>query len=388
MIVDHALRPTAKKATWIGSLYYLILFVGAGSYMPFLYVYFTELGLTGKQVGLIAALGPVMMMAFSMPLAAIADRFRLRVRMTQLATAGTCIAIFLLQFPASFAGIALLMLLIALFSASSSVAESMVARMAQRHELNYGNMRLWGSLGYALSAMAFGAIWQRLGFGPMFVVTSILCLPLILIAGRLEEGSTAQREGSPSVIVLFRDRGLLLLVIATFLSAISNSMAMTFSGIYARTLGGGNFLVGLMIAVGAFAELPAMFYNERLAAILRAPNTIILSYILMALGYLGYIFTPTPNLIPLFSILKGLGYGLWITLTIRTVTQRTPEHWGATAQSLVTVSIFGLAPLIANPIGGWLNDTFSTRAVFWLGIGTLMFAVLVLAAAVHRKYIE
>ena len=48
----------AKKAGWVGSLYYLIYFVGAGSYMPYLYVYFTELGLNGKQVGWLATLSP------------------------------------------------------------------------------------------------------------------------------------------------------------------------------------------------------------------------------------------------------------------------------------------------------------------------------------------
>ena len=51
MIIDRAFKPMAKKASWVGSLYYLILFVGAGSYMPFLFVDFTERGLNGQQVG-------------------------------------------------------------------------------------------------------------------------------------------------------------------------------------------------------------------------------------------------------------------------------------------------------------------------------------------------
>jgi MFS transporter, PPP family, 3-phenylpropionic acid transporter len=389
LIIDQAVERNTKKASWIGSLYYLILFIGAGCYMPFLYVYFSELGLSGKQIGVIATLGPVVMMLLSMPIANLADRYRLRVRITQLASLGSCIIIFLLQLPKSFLAIAILMLLNSIFnSSSSSVAESLVARMAQRHQLNYGNMRLWGSLGYAVSALTFGVIWQVLGFKYLFVVASLLFIPLVWIAGSLEEGVSAKPNETQSVFILFQDRGLLLLTLGTFLAAISNSMAMTFSGIYAKGMGGGNFLVGMMIGVSAFAELPGMFYNVHIARRLRPSNTIILAFILMAMGFLGYIFTPTPSLIPFFAIFKGLGYGLWISVTIRTVTQRTPEHWGATAQSLVTVSIFGLAPLVANPLGGWLNDAFGTRSVFWMGVGGLILASLVLAFAIIRKYLD
>jgi len=198
-------------------------------------------------------------------------------------------------------------------------------------------------------------------------------------------GENPWRLAETKQFKLLRDRGLLLLILSAFLSAFSNSLAMTFNGIYARSLDGGNFLVGLMIAVSAFAELPAIFYNEHFARVLHAPNTIIFANLLMAFGFVGYIYTPTPNLIPLFSIIKGIGYGLWITLTICIVTRRTPDQWGTTAQSLVTVSTFGLVPLVANPIGWWMNDMISTRAVFWLGVATLLFASALLMVAIRWK---
>jgi len=52
------------------------------------------------------------------------------------------------------------------------------------------------------------------------------------------------------------------------------------------------------------------------------------------------------------------------------------------------VSTFGLAPLVANPIGGWLNDMISTRAVFWLGVVTLLLASALLMVAIGWKDIE
>lgn len=379
---------TANKANWIGASYYFSLFIGAGSFMPFIYVYLDEFGLSGQQIGWLATLGPIVMLTIAMPIAAFADKTKTRRRLVQAAQIGTALSIFLMQFSKSFMGFAILMLVMAIFNSISSIAESLTARMAKSYNLNYGAMRLWGSFAFAVSSLAFGAIWEKFGFEPMFIVAGLLYLPLAFIAGKLEEGRSAEKAETHSVFALLKDTGLLLLIMATFLASVSNSMAMTFSGIYAKSLGGGNFLVGLMISVGAFAELPAMYYNMQIERRIKAPNAVILSYAVLALGFLGYIFTPTPALIPVFSVFKGLGYGLWITLTIRMITQRTPDEWASTAQSLITVSIFGLAPLVANPLGGWLNDAFGTRSVYWLGVGGLVLAAMILIFAIDRKYVE
>jgi PPP family 3-phenylpropionic acid transporter len=260
----------AHKPVWKGSLFYLISFISVGSYAPFIYVYFSELGLTGGQVGLLASLAPVMTMLLATPLASLADRTHRRVRIIQAALFGTGVTLFLLRLPTSFNEIAVLMLFMAIFSSPMmSISDSLVARIAQRNNLNYGGMRLWGSLGFALSNLAFGAVWQVLGFKAMFLVGSLLFLPVIWIAGKLEEGPNISRQERQPASHLFRDSGMVLLLIATFLSGIANSLFMTFGGIYTRFLGGGDLLIGMMFAFGALAELPMMFYNERISQRLR-----------------------------------------------------------------------------------------------------------------------
>ena len=379
MLTKQIVTPQTLKLARTGSLYYLLFFLCSGSYNPFIYVYFSELGLSGEQIGWLSSLFPLMMLLLATPISSLADRKRWRVPMARVALAGLGVVLFLLRLPATFSGIAGLVLFMAIFSSPiMSVTDSLIARMAQRYHFYYGSMRLWGSIGFATSALAFGALWQRLGFKPMFIVGSLLYIPLIWIAGRLEEGPVnLERERKP-VSALFRDTGLVLLLIATFLAGISNSLSMTFGGIYARYLGGGNLLIGMMIAFAAYSETLTMFYSEPIAKRLRGPNTVILSYGLMALAFLGYIFVPNPNALPYFSILKGLGYGLWFTITVRMITERTPEEWAATAQSLLAVGMFGLAPMVAGPLGGLIHDMISPAAVFGLGVLALGLAAVVL----------
>lgn len=380
--------PPASGFARLGSLYYLVNFLGAGAYMPFMYVHYAELGITGQQIGWVSVLSPLMMLLLATPIAALADRRRWRVRILQGALAGLAATLFALSLPRTFGWIAALMLLMAVVSSPiMSVSDGLIARMAQRHHLNYGGMRLWGSFGYAVSALAFGALWQLFGFQWMFVLAALFILPVIWLAGRFEELPASTQAGSQPVSDLFRDAGLVLLLVASFLAAISNGLAMTFGGIYARSLGGGDLLIGMMIAFAATSEILTMFLSDRILRRLHGVPTLLLAYGLMAGAYLGWVLVPDPNAILAFSILKGLGYGLWHTATVRLVTERTPETRAATAQSLLAVSMFGLAPLMAGPAGGWIHDAFSPAAVFWLGIVALGGAALsLLLASLRGKF--
>jgi PPP family 3-phenylpropionic acid transporter len=367
---------------WSGSLYYLGYYACVGSYIPFLYVYFYELGLSGKQVGLLATLAPIVTILFSSVVASLADRHRKRVRITQVALVCTCVVVFLLRLPTEFGSIALLMLLLAIFSSPlSSISEGLIARMAHRNRLNYGGMRLWGSLGWALSAIGFGVLWQTLGFKSMFLAAGVLYLPLVLIAGRLEEGSAAEVEDRGAAFQLLHDGGLLFLLAATFLAGVANSLGGTFSGIYARWLGGGSILVGAMAAGSALAELPVMFFSNRISERIGGANAVAYSCVVMGLSYLGYQLTKSPTLLLGLSIFRGFGFGLWFTVTIRLLTKRTPEKWASTAQSLLTICLVGLAPLVAGPLGGWVHDSISPSAVFGFAAAFLAMAAVVMLVA-------
>ena len=54
-------------------------------------------------------------------------------------------------------------------------------------------MRLWGSLSFAVVALACGALWQRVGFRIMFPLAGALLLLVALSTRLLEEGPVVDR---------------------------------------------------------------------------------------------------------------------------------------------------------------------------------------------------
>lgn len=385
MDIEKVSNPKQLSSMLKGSLYYLFLFTSAGAINPFLYLYIAEQGISGKQIGVLSGMVPLALLLFSTTFSSIADVRGWRVQFLRISLVLAAIFTFLLQFPETFGQFLVILLALAIVrSPGGSIAESLIARTAQRENLNFGGMRLWGSFGFAISAMLFGAVWENTGFRMMFVVASVLMIPQIWIAGKFEEGNNVTKTERGSFGAVLKNKGLMMLLSAVFLSGISNSLSMTYDGIFVRSLGGSNFLIGVMIAFSAFSELPAMFFSQRISKIIRRPNTILLAYVFTTIAYIGYLLVGTPNVLPIFSISKGLGYGLNLTMSIVMLTGLTPEEWSAASQSLMTISWMGLAPLVAGPLGGIILDAFGIRAVYGLGLVAVFIAAIIILSASRR----
>jgi PPP family 3-phenylpropionic acid transporter len=82
---------------------------------------------------------------------------------------------------------------------------------------------------------------------------------------------------------------------------------------------------------------------------------------------------------------KGLGVGLFLTTTIRLVDERVPEEWSATAQSLMTASMMGVAVLVASLVGGAVMDAWGVTAVFRVGSFSIILAMLLVLIARQRR---
>lgn len=362
-----------------GALFYLTHFAAFGVLIPFMNVYFAELGLNGRQIGLLSALFPATTLFLAPGIAAFADHRRKRVAILTLASLATVFIIFLFGLRQSFAWLLFVMTLFAIVRCPVlPIADGLIARMAARHQLNYGAMRLWGSFGFAVVAILCGLIWQRVGYSFMFIAGSIAFIPSIWLARQLEEGPLQTEQNHQPVRVLFQDKGLVAILAGTFLVGVAIGVSITFDGINMHALGGNKFMIGLLPALSAVFELPTMLYSNWIRNRLQGPRTLLLSYVLIGLACLGYSLAHLPWLLLPMAALKGLGFGLYMTSTIRLVDERVPEEWAATAQSLVTAMMMGLALLVASLLGGVVIDAWGITAVYLVGCGTVLLAIMVI----------
>ena len=382
--IRTALQPKTR-----GAVFYLSFFLSMGSFFPFLNIYYRELGFTGRQIGTLSVFFPVMSLIFAIPISALADRKHWRIRVLQVGILIEAIFVFLLKYPVTYPLVALNLVFMAVaFSPVMSIADSLIVNMATNNRLNYGSMRLWGSIGFAASATIFGIVWQRYRFEPMFLIGSLLMVPLFISAGTLDEGKNLGSGEYVPILSIFKDPGLVILILVSFLMGISNALSMSYEGIFVTTLGGGNMVVGMMIGVSGVSEILTMQNGQAIAKRLRNANTLILSLVVMGISNVGYVLAGSPLLMVPMAALKGLGFGLFFINIVRIVHERAPKDWVTTAQSLRAVAMFGVAQLVAGPLGGLVLDHISPSAIFVIGAVALGMGVFLVWIAKQQKIID
>lgn len=370
---------------WHGSLFYLGFWGLIGVYDPFMNVYLAQLGLDGREIGILATLLPLMFLLIAPAVSVPADRYGRRRVTLQICLTGLAATLLFFWLPQSFFPILLLTAVLSLFRAPiAPLADGVITRLAVRHHLNYGRMRLWGSFGFAAAAVVGGVVWQRVGFVPMFVVAGIITLPLIVVTTRLQEEPAVVAETPHAWTQLLRHPGMMAILAASFLAGGYLGMTFTFEGVYLNQLGGSELIVGLFFGIGALFELPAMQYSDKIARLFGRPRTLMMAYGLLILANLGKAWAPNAEVFLLFAVLKGLGFGLFFVTTVRLVDEQTPAVWSATAQGVLNAVLLGIAPLIANPLGGWIFDEFGGYWIFVIAALLALMAAVVIEMAVRR----
>jgi PPP family 3-phenylpropionic acid transporter len=364
-----------------GALYYFSYFAAAGTFMPFLAVFYAHRGLSGSEIGVLLGIGPLVALLVTPAVAALADRRSRRVRTLSLALAGTALCLLALPLPGSFATLLPVVVVLALVSGPvNPLGDSVIAAMAAHNRLAFGKLRFWGSLSWALVATLGGALYQEAGFSLMFPLAALFFLATSLIAGLLPEERPSEAQAQRPLRMVLRDRRLSVLMIATFALGLSTSMAMTFAGVYLDRLSG-QFLVGLFAGAAAAAELPMMHWSEGIMRRLGGPGALVLAYALFGSAYLGVALLTAPLLLLGMALIRGFGLGLFTPTNVRIVAGWAPPGLSATYQGLMSASLWGLAPLVAAPLGGVIYDALGPTALFLTCVAAAALAALIVVLA-------
>lgn len=368
-----------------GAIYYFAFWGVVGVYIPFMFVHFKQIGLTGTQIGLFATFMPLMMLTTAPIVANFADRRRIRTRVLALCIVLLGISLALIGLTNEFWLLLPFMLFMAFVrSPIAGIGDGLVAKMAVTHGVNFGSMRLWGSFGFASIAAISGIFWQQYGYQPMFLVACIgFCAMAVLALVLDEEAAAPQQKGSWKP--LLQDPALRTIMITAFLMAGSLAMSGTFEGIMMDYLGGGGIFIGLLLGFTGISEIPLMRNAPRLADRFGAERTFMIGCLIIALAHVAYATAWSPLVLLGGAMIRGAGFGLSFVMMVTIVARRAPPGMAASSQAAVSAAGWGLAPLIGIPISGALYDmTGGPQIVFWVCVVMAIAAALVMGYGLLR----
>ena len=154
------MRPRAVTLTSRFPFFYFTSFAVLGVYLPYFNVYLAHLALSPVQIGIVAAMPPLMKIGVPILWAHWSDRFGLRRELTIGAAFLASVSFAALLFVDRFAAILLCTVIFSIFWAPVlPLVEATTLEAADRHRVDYGRIRLWGSVGFIVVSIGMGCCW-------------------------------------------------------------------------------------------------------------------------------------------------------------------------------------------------------------------------------------
>jgi len=349
-------------------LAYLALYAAVGASFPYFAVFYGSRGLALETIGLLTSLAAGAGLVAAPLWGAVADRFagsRLVLPIAAATAAAGAAALVAAQPPLLIA-----LAVIGMSLAFAGLAPTLDARALETVRGNrdrYGRLRAWGSASFIVVVWITGALIERAGASSMFVlyISALLVLAVVSIPLR----------GTVNDIRLPRLTGIGVVLrhppLARFLLAIllvwSASMGINwYLSVHLLNLGAPGELVGASWAIGALVEIPIMWAYPWLAARAGAERLLIAGAAAFALRALALAVVSDPLLATLTMALHGIGFGLVLVGGVTYVARRAPPAAAATAQGILSATVFSLPLIIGPSVGSFTAAEWGATAMFVL----------------------
>ncbi len=351
----------------LASLFYLLYYGAAGALMPYLNLYYQTIGMDNQRIGLLAAVPTVMTLLAAPFWSALADALGLHKILLPLTMTGTLLPILLLTQAASFPALVLLVLLTMFFLAPViPLADSAVLALLGPARHAYGLLRAWGAVGWGLSAWGGGLIAERWGLGASFVVFVGLMAIASRVAARLPGEHVAIRRESylASLKALSTNRAWLGFLTAIFMVGVSFAMLNNYFVLYLKGLGAGESLFGLSVAAASLSELPVFFLSPWFLRRFKPQGLLLVAFLALVVRSLAYSTIVDPRWAVAAQLLHGLSFSAMWAAGVTYAGQIAPPGLGASAQSALGATFFGVASATGALIGAWLFDLIGPVLMF------------------------
>ena len=329
------------------SLFYGVSFLINGIYGPYFGVWLRAAGLSSGYVGLILSL-PNFARMFAGPLFAfVADssgRHRRVVQALAIATLAGFLAPAVLGWPLGLVVIACANA-IALPSIVP-IGEAFAIDGVQRLGLDYGRMRMWGSMMFVVANVIGGAVLARYGAGSILTILAFAAAATLAVSLLLPGSLTAsqgQRLHINEVGVLLRQPRFAWLLAATGAIQCSAGFLNTFSTLVWQDQGVSAGVIGWLWATAVTSEVLLFAFARRPLARLGGTGLLILGGAAALLRWtcMGFAL-PLPAVFAL-QCLHGLTFGATHMGAIHELARIIPTKLSATAQGIYAASTGGLA---------------------------------------------
>lgn len=241
-----------------------------------------------------------------------------------------------------------------------------VVRLGGEAIVEYGRIRLWSSIGYAIAIMLLGAVLEGVDLVvilPLFACAAAAVAVWSIVApADPAEHVARSRLGAVGDVFRVAPR-LAPMLVALLLVGVGTTAAWQFLSLRIVGSGGGPFLVGVAGGLGALVEVPVMRSTGALTARLPLRAMYVLGCLTFASVFLIWSVLDDVVVVSLLGALEGVGFALTYTSVVIIVGRLVPERLQATGQAVRSMVGSG-APILGALAGGFVYARLGPSVLF------------------------
>lgn len=369
------------------SLFYAALFTVVGVQLPYWPLWLQAQEVTPGQIGILLAVGFWAKVLANPLIGRAVDVYgRRRGPMIVLATVALlAYALFAVAdgFPAL---LALSIVSTAAFAALMPLGENVTLLTAYEKRLDYGRIRLWGSLTFIGGSLLGGRLlldlpvdvilWAILG-GLGLTIGACVLLPDV------RTRSAADRAPPPPLAPLLRQPAVITFLAAAALLQASHAAYYGFATLHWRAAGLSEALIGVLWAIGVVAEIVLFAFGNRVVERFGPARLLLLGGAGGALRWSVLALTTSPWLVAPVQTLHALTFGAIHLGAMHFIARAVPPECSGRVQAIYSSVALGAGMGLAMGLTGRLFETGGGTAAFaaMAGLSVAGMAVARLLAA-------
>ena len=265
-------------------------------------------------------------------------------------------------------------------------------KIASSSPYQYGKIRIWGTIGYAIGSWLAGIIYQWISPAAIFVcfvITMLLCIIGLLGTQTPTDLIQKKEEKTKTSTLIHNHKYLYYLIIAAIFQGITN-MANTYIPAMFQNDGLAVDLVSTILSFAVLCEAPLVLFSNRFMDKLANKKLLIIAYTMISIQFLCYAFNVWLPLKILVTLLTKHPSGmLFIMINLKIISTLVPKEHQITALAFVQ-TLRNLSSIVFQNIAGQILDVASyqvlfTLSIFVVGIGFILILLFKVPSGKNQK---
>lgn len=366
---------------WRLSGYYFFYFAFVGAFSPYFSLYLQSIGRSAAQIAVLMSLMSVMRMLAPAMWGALADRLGMRVPIVRLSALLSMLGFAGFLVSDAYAALFASMAFLAFFwSAALPLVEALTFAHLEGQASRYGNIRVWGSVGFILAVLGLGYLLDDLP------VRTVLWVTLATLGGILACALAIPEAHRPVSAALHDPLGAILrrpqvraLLLACFFMSAAHGALYVFYSMHLVAHGYSKTLVGWMWTLGVVAEIAVFMGMPQLLRAFSLRGILVFSFATAILRFLVIGWAPDSLALLLFAqLLHGATFGAYHAAAVAAVNEWFGARHQARGQALYGSVSFGAGGMIGGVLSGYTWDWVGSAWTYSLGALFALMGLLVL----------